>query len=181
MDEERGRLVPFRDRGQQWLVIRTKSHQERLAVDHLQERGVEPYCPLFLEPPWHPRAPRGPVPLFAGYIFAHCRPDRVGAIRYCPGVLHPVTFDRRLATVEQGVIDELRAREQERGYILPVEMEEGIRVGQRVRLMAGPLRGLEGVFHGYLRGGQRAQVLMSFLRSEYLVEVDTEALALARC
>jgi len=47
--------------------------------------------------------------------------------------------------------------------------------------MAGPLKGLEGVFKGYLRGRQRAQVLMAFLRTQHLVEVDTEAVAAVRC
>jgi len=39
---------------------------------------------------------------------------------------------------------------------------------------------MEGVFRGYLRGGQRARVLMEFLRQRSLVEVDTELLAVVR-
>ena len=164
-----------------WLVVRTKPRQERVALRHLRERGVEPYCPLFLEPPWHPRAPKGPVPLFGGYIFVYCDPfDRLNAVSYCPGVLHPVRFDRQLATVDQAVIDALRAREGDRGYVVPTEMEVGIEKGSKVRVMAGPLKDMEGIFRGYLRGGQRARVLMEFLRRRSLVEVETELLAVAR-
>ena len=83
-----GTLVEVDDASLQWLVVRTKSRQERVALQHLAQRGVEPYCPLFLEPPWHPRAPKGPVPLFAGYLFVECRPRwHLNAVRYCPGVL----------------------------------------------------------------------------------------------
>jgi hypothetical protein len=39
---------------------------------------------------------------------------------------------------------------------------------------------MEGVFRGYLRGGQRARVLMEFLRQQSLVEVETELLAVVR-
>jgi hypothetical protein len=46
--------------------------------------------------------------------------------------------------------------------------------------MAGPLKDMEGVFRGYFRGGQRARVLMEFLRRRSLVEVETELLAVVR-
>jgi hypothetical protein len=46
--------------------------------------------------------------------------------------------------------------------------------------MAGPLKDMEGVFRGYLRGGQRARILMEFLRRRSLVEVETELLAVVR-
>ena len=177
-----GRLVVRGDGEPQWLVVRTKARRERIAERHLAQRGVETYCPLFAEPAWHRRAPKGPVPLFASYLFVHCDPGRtLSAIRYCPGVLDLVTFDQKLARVEDEVIEALRAREGGRGYILPAEVERGIAQGRRVRVMAGPLRGLEGVFHGYLRGKQRAWVLLEFLRTRSLVEVEAAALAVAGC
>ena len=165
----------------QWLVVRTKPRQERVAVCHLSQREVEPYCPLFLEPPWHPRAPKGPTPLFTGYIFVRCNPIvQLNAVSYCPGVLNPVRFNREVATVDQEIIDALKAREVDRGYVVPTELELGIEDGRKVRVMAGPLKDMEGVFRGYLRGRQRARVLMEFLRQKSLVEVDTELLAVVR-
>lgn len=165
----------------EWLVVRTKPRQERVAVCHLSQREVEPYCPLYLEPPWHPRAPKGPVPLFGGYIFVRCNPHtQLNAVSFCPGILRPVRFDRELATVDQDVIDALKLRETDRGYVIPTEMEFGIEEGRTVRVMAGPLKDMEGIFRGYLRGGRRARVLMEFLRRRSLVEVETEMLAVAR-
>ncbi len=162
-----------------WLVVRTKPRQERVAVHHLTQRGVDPYCPLFLQPPWHTRAPRGPMPLFPGYIFVSCDPSQeLNAVRYCPGVLRPLSFDRRLATVEQVLIDELMRREGERGYIVPDDLRRKMKKGSRIRVMGGPLRGFEGVFQGYLKGGQRARILLDFLRSQRRVEIDVAALAL---
>ena len=77
-------------------------------------------------------------------------------------------------------VDALKAREADRGYVIPTEMEIGIEEGRKVRVMAGPLKDMEGVFRGYLRGGQRARVLMEFLRRRSLVEVETELLAVVR-
>lgn len=172
-----GRLIEPCEREAHWLVVQTKPRLERVAMQHLIQRSVEPYCPLFLEPPWHPRAPRGPMPLFTGYIFVRCTPVlRLNAVRYCPAVLRPITFGERLATVDQEFIDALHLREEERGYILPVEVEEGIPIGRKVRIMSGPLQGVEGVLQGYLRGRERAKVLMEFLRSLHEVEVESEYL-----
>jgi hypothetical protein len=39
---------------------------------------------------------------------------------------------------------------------------------------------MEGIFRGYLRGRERAQVLVEFLRQQSLVEVDSDDLAAAR-
>lgn len=153
--------------------MRTKTLRERVAADHLRQRGVEPYVPLFLEPRWHCRAPRGPVPLFAGYLFARCNPaEQLEAVRYCPGVIRPVYFGKLLAAVGESVIESLRGLEGERGFIVPEEVLHRPRPGQRVRIVSGPLKGLEGVFEKPLRGGERAMVLLEFLRSARSVEVD---------
>jgi transcriptional antiterminator RfaH len=169
------------DRALPWLVVRTKPRQERVAVCHLDQREVEAYCPLFLEPKWRRKSAGIPVPLFTSYIFVRCDPERqLNAVSYCPGVAHPVRFDRNLATVEQTVIDAIRRREGVRGYVMPPEVEIGIKLGSNVMIMAGPLSGMEGVFHGTLRGGERARVLVEFLRQKNLVEVDTDDLTVAR-
>ena len=182
MKEDSGRYpIDIEKCPPEWLVVRTKPRQERVAVCHLRQREVEPYCPLYLEPPWHARAPKGQVPLFGGYIFVRCNPHtQLNAVSYCPGVFRPVRFDRQLATVDQDLIDALKQRETDRGYVIPPEMEFGIEEGSKVRVMAGPLKDMEGVFRGYLRGRQRARVLMEFLRQKSLVEVETELLAVAR-
>jgi hypothetical protein len=179
--QETTKLVDFPGEPYSWIVVRTKPRQEKIAISHLAQRQVTPYCPMFLQPPWHPRAPRGPVPLFTGYIFVNCDLEtRLNAVRFCPGVLAPVAFNGRIAVVDQGLIDALRFREADRGYALPDEQIEGIPEGTSVRVMAGPFEGISGVFKGYLRGGQRAKILMDFLRNRHEVEVDTDVLAKQR-
>lgn len=175
------RLIELMSDDHHWVVLRTKPRQERLAEHTLRHRRIVTYLPLFLEPPWHPRAPKGPMPLFASYLFVHCRPsERLSAIRFAPGVLRPLTFDGKLATVSQEVIDHLRLREGDRGYILPDEIEQGLSSGQKVQIMAGALAGLRGIFRGYLRGGQRVQLLMEFLCAPSSVELDAQWVAPVR-
>ncbi len=167
------------DLNMRWVVLRTKPQLERLAGLHLIQREVEPYCPMFQEPQFQAKAPKPLVPMFKGYIFVKCDVmNRLNAVCYCPGVMCPVRFDGRVATVEQDVIDALRKREGRRGYAQTREREFGFDLGQSVRIMDGPLRGLEGIFFGYLRGDQRSKVLMEFLRAKKTIEVDTISLAM---
>ena len=165
----------------EWLVVRTKPRQERVATKHLSHRAVESYCPLYLEPKWNRKATQVPVPLFTGYIFVRCDLGRqLNAVSFCPGVAHPVRFDRRPATVEEDVIDALKRREAAHGAVVPPEIEIGIKLGNKVMIMAGPLSGLEGVFRGYLRGRERGNVLVDFLRQKNLIEVGIDDLAAVR-
>lgn len=167
--------------GWEWLVLHTKPNQERVTVMHLAQRGVEPYCPMFQEPRWHRRAPRGPVPLFTSYVFVRCDPSaHLARIAFCPGVLRPVSFVRKLATVEQAFVDSLRERSGERGFIVAEELSETIPSDSRVRVLDGPLRGMEGVLRGYLRGGARAMVLLHMLQGQRLIEVDAGVLRYLR-
>jgi transcription antitermination factor NusG len=105
---------------------------------------------------------------------------QLNSVRYCPGILAPVAFSGRLAIVEQEMIDALVLREGERGYVLPDEEAHGIPEGATVRVMTGALEGIKGVFKGYLRGGERARILMDFLRARHEVEIDAAALAMLR-
>jgi transcription antitermination factor NusG len=163
------------------MVVRTKPRQERAAMSHLRQRGVHSYCPMYLEPSWSRRKVNLPVPMFTSYIFVCMAPGlMLNAVEYCPGVLHSVRFDRQLATVDQDVIDALRLREGERGFVMPPEIEIGISLGRSVKIMAGPLAGLEGVFRGYTKGRERARVFVEFLRQKTVVEVETDLLAAAR-
>ena len=174
-------LISSGNSPREWLVVRTKPRQERAAMSHLRQREVHSYCPMYLEPTWSRRKVGGPVPLFTSYIFVCLAPTvQLNAVAYCPGVAHPVRFGTRLATVGQEVIDALRRRDGQRGYVVPPEIEVGLRLGCKVMIMAGPLAGLEGVFRGYVKGNERARVFLEFLRQKTTVEVETDLLAAAR-
>ena len=117
------------------------------------------------------------MPLFASYVFVRSRPqDSLSAVRFCPGVLRPLTFAGRLAFVDEELIETLKLKEGDRGHILHDVHASEMSPGRRVRIMDGPLRGVEGVLAGLLRGRQRAKVLIQFLRSEHTVEVDAVGL-----
>lgn len=164
--------------GAKWVLVKTKPRQERVVVHNLIGRDVEPYCPLYQQPAWHLRAPRGPVPLFPGYVFARWQGEAVpSAVRFCPGVRYAVRFGGFLARVDTQLIEGLRIREGERGFVLP---DSDFDKGSAVRIMTGPLKGIEGVFEGYVNGWERARVLVEILRRRSSVEIPVGRLAVVR-
>lgn len=164
-----------------WAVVRTKANQERVAMANLEMRDLELYCPRILLEPWHRRAPRGPLPLFPCYVFAR-RPFGLTAalMRYCPGVQYPLVVDGRLSLVDDVIVEALRELEGERGFIVPGEIDRGLEEGKRVKILAGPLVGLEGVLTGFVNGRDRARVLVEFLRRRTHLQIETTHLVLAR-
>lgn len=164
-----------------WLVVRTKPKQERNLLDALAARGIDAYCPRILEPPRHRHAPRGSVPLFPSYVFAHCvLAEKYSAVHYCTGALGIVRFGDEVAVVDDGIIVALREREGERGYVIVREVRRAMGEGERVRIVEGPLAGLEGVVRRYLPAKDRVRLLLSVVRGVRHVEVDARHVQGAR-
>lgn len=148
---------------------------------NLEMRDLELYCPRILQAPWHKRAPRGPLPLFPCYVFARRSYDlNASTLRYCSGVQYPLVVGGRLALVDDCVVEAFRELEGERGFILPKEVDRGFKKGSRVKVLAGPLKGLEGVLTDFVNGRDRARILVEFLKRRTHLQIDTTHLVLAR-
>ena len=121
------------------------------------------------------------MPLFPCYVFARRSYGLTASVmRYCPGVQYPLVVDGRLAVVDDTIVEALRELEGDRGFILPEGIDRGIEPGERVKVLAGPLKGIEGVLTGYVNGRARARVLVEFLKRRTDLQVDTTHIALAR-
>jgi transcriptional antiterminator RfaH len=156
-----------------WLLLRTKPKQERNAVSALTERGLEAYCPRVLEQRMHKRAPVGPVPLFPSYVFARCQVrTQYAAANYCTGVIQVVRFGQLLAAVEDDFVTFLKLREGERGYLAITEVRKPPTRGQRVRVLAGPFAGYEGLVEKYMPARDRVRLLLMMVGGGRRIELD---------
>jgi transcription antitermination factor NusG len=156
-----------------WLLVRTKPKQEGAVTQALAARGVPAYFPRVLEPRPHVRAPHGPVPLFPAYVFARCVvAERYALVHYCPGAAGVVRFGEALAAVEDDFVGALREREGERGYLVIGDARKPFAAGARVRVVNGPLRGVEGIVTRYLPAKDRVRLLLAMVSGPRHVEVD---------
>lgn len=147
---------------QHWYVVHAKVWQERLVGALLEERWrLTVYLPEVLQP----RAGRvAQAPLFPGYLFVLVDLDQTpaSALNATPGVLRLVTFGKQPQPVSAAVVEALRDRVDELNANggLP---NHPFRPGDAVRLVEGPLCGLEAVFVGPMRPAQRVRVLLRFM------------------
>lgn len=120
-----------------WYALCTKPFRESFAATQVKERGLEVLFPCLQR-----AAPmRRSRPLFPGYIFARFRPvNDLLAVRNTPGITHIVGACNQPAPVPDAIIAELKERRQDPEKI-PVA-QNALRVGDKVQINAGPLRGL---------------------------------------
>jgi len=165
----------------QWFAIRVKPRQESLAASNLERQGFRVYLPMMNtrishagKVSWQPR------PFFVGYLFVHLARDeqRWTTIRSTVGVLAPVVFGIFYPPLNDQVIALLQARQDENGLIsiASATPEAPFRAGEKIHMLDGSLKGLEGVFIE-MRGQDRALILLDWMHKSMRVVADTSVLA----
>src|SRR5436309_597766 len=131
----------------QWFAIQARTGAEAVAESNLRALPVETLLPLMRRPVHHAtRAARMVLrPLFPGYLFARfCAAVTLRAVRYSRGVLRVVGGGGQPWPMDDAIIADIRERIGPEGC---VELRERpLRVGDQVRIIAGPLSGWAGVF-----------------------------------
>ena len=151
-----------------WYLVQSKPRNETRALENLVRQGYETYLPLMEVE----RLQRGKLlkkmePLFPRYLFLHLEEgnDNWGPIRSTLGVAGLVRFGQAYAVVSDEVMDAVRERTQDVKKSL-------FESGDSVRVVSGPLLGLEGVFE-ISDGEQRSFVLLEFMQKQQRVSVST--------
>ncbi|HUS16648.1 MAG TPA: transcription termination/antitermination NusG family protein [Chloroflexia bacterium] len=112
-------------------------------------------------------------PLFPRYVFVQAGPGVIcrSVIETTPGAIRVLADGARLQTISAAAVETLRARVtwmNEHGGV----PNHAFEAGERVRLTAGPLQGLEALFVGVLNADGRVRVLLDFLGRPNEVVVD---------
>ncbi len=155
-----------------WMVLCTKSRQEKAVARYLEARELEYYLPLIDRVSYHrSRKFIAQVPLFPGYIFLNgTAVDRYGAIdtRRVFQAL-PVRDQSRFQS-EIGQIRHALANRAE------LELYPFAVVGRRCRVTRGPLLGLEGVITERCRNIHRLVLHVDVLGRGAALEIDVDLL-----
>lgn len=126
-----------------WYAAHTNSRHEKKVAGQLEGRGVENFLPLYeAVHRWKDRNCRLQVPLFPGYLFVRIRPEEKLRVLTTPGVVRLVGPKGHPSPILDHEIDQIRAYLQLR---LPAEPYPYLSEGIRVRIVAGPLAGQEGI------------------------------------
>ena len=161
-----------------WYLIHTKVSGEKSAQLNLERQGYEVYVPLLLQRAPALDRPRERVrPLFPRYLFLRLAEGRqsLSPVHSTVGVSRVVRFGSQYTTVPDGVLEQLRAREDPRTGLHRLR-EAPLSPGARVRITAGTFGGLEGIFER-AAGTERVLILLDLLGQQASVRVPAKFLA----
>src|SRR5947209_1908740 len=159
----------------QWYAAYTQPRHEKSVEKHLRMREIETYLPLHREiRRWKGRSVEVELPLFTNYVFVRLPlSQRVKALEH-RSVVSIVSFGGCIAAIPDSEIESLRNALSHR----KAEPYPYFSPGQRVRIHAGPLAGLEGTILRK-KGTLRMIVSVAFLQRSIAVELEPADLRLA--
>jgi transcription antitermination factor NusG len=151
-----------------WYAVYTSPRHEKRVSQQFTERRIENFLPLYrtVRQYVHSRVPLE-LPLFPTYLFVHIAKLDRGTVLGVPGVLSIVGSGRENCSLPDAEIEALRSG----FHLCKFEPHHYLIVGQRVRIVAGPLAGLEGVL---VRKKKSLRVVLSVqeIMQSFAVEVD---------
>ncbi len=127
-----------------WYAIYTKSRHEKVVAEELWQRQIECFLPLQQRySKWKDRTKLIQFPLFPGYLFVHVpiRERRLDILKV-PSVVRIVGFNQ----VPEPIPDaQIRAVKNLVFNEMEYDPYPYLSSGDRVRIVRGPLRGVEGI------------------------------------
>jgi transcription antitermination factor NusG len=154
---------------QSWYATYTNPRHEKLVAQQMEARHIESFLPLYRSVRrWKDRRKQLELPLFPGYVFVRISLRERLRVLNLPGVIHIVTFNGRPAVLPESDIESLREGLSKNAVVQP---HPYLKVGRRVRVMAGPMYGIEGIL---VRRKEKFRVVINIdlLMRSVAVEVD---------
>lgn len=165
------RVIKAKDQAMLWYAVHSRPKQEQRALENLQNQGYEAWLPMItLEKLRRGRVTEVVEPMFSRYLFIRLDMEHTNwtPIRSTLGVSRLVSFGNRPAPIADVLIQTLRNMPER-------PPEKLLQPGQAVRVIEGPLKGLEAVYH-QTDGELRAMVLVDLMSKQHLVSVETHHL-----
>jgi transcription antitermination factor NusG len=152
-----------------WFALYTCPRHEKRVAEQIELRRVVCFLPLYRSVRrWKDRRKELDLALFPGYVFVRIAPQDRLQVLQVPGAVRLVSFNGQPAALPEQEIECLRSRQSSsRG----IEPHPYLRVGRRVRVRSGPMRGLEGIIR---RTKDKCRVVFSLdlIMRSVAVEVD---------
>jgi transcription termination/antitermination protein NusG len=161
--------------GRCWHVLHTKARQEKALCESLEARGMRVFLPLAgVQRTYGGRRAKVELPLFPGYLFLRGTLEEAYEADRTKRVARIIkVFDQKVLAEElRNVAMALRGA---RGTT-PFDPFPYLKVGVRVEVIAGPLRGVRGLIEDR-RKRDRLILQVDVLGQATSVEVDSAVLA----
>ena len=155
-----------------WFAVYTTCRHEKRIAQHLSQREIEHYLPLYrVDRKWRNGSRVTlELPLFPGYIFVHIKRSERVSVLDVPGALAIVGgTGGRPAPLPDTAIQALRTGLKEHR----IEPHPVLRVGQLARIRSGAFAGMEGVVVRK-KSGFRVVLTLEQIMQSVAVELDED-------
>lgn len=152
-----------------WHAAYTSSRHEKTVAEHLRQREVECFLPLYETiRRWNNGRHRVQLPLFPGYVFVHMGTRDKLRVLQVPGLVQLVTFQGAPAALPDSEIQSLRGALATGVLAQP---HRYLSVGSKVEICRGPLQGLRGILLRH-QGQFRVVLSVEMIMRSIVVEVE---------
>jgi len=152
-----------------WYAAYTSSRHEKTVAEHLRQREVECFLPLYETiRRWNNGRHRVQVPLFPGYIFVRMGMRDKLRVLQVPGLVQLVSFQGAPAALPDAEIETLR---NALAAGVPAQPHAYLTVGSQVEICRGPLQGMRGVLLRH-QGQFRVVLSVEMIMRSIVVEVE---------
>jgi transcription antitermination factor NusG len=126
-----------------WCAIYTRHQHEKAIARILSAKGLEVFLPLYnATRRWKDRTVHLSLPLFPCYLFLRGMKEHQLEVVTTPGIVSILSINGEPATIPESEIESVRKAIE---WGNRVEPHPFLRCGDRVRVISGPLEGLEGI------------------------------------
>ncbi len=155
-----------------WYAVRVKPRQEKQVAVSLNGKGYIQFCPLYRvgRTSSGGRKSYADLPLFNGYLFVRLDIHQRLPVLQIPGVMHFVGAGKQSLPVDE---DEIKALQAVAASGVPAVPWPFIKIGQRVVIEKGALKGVEGILT-QAKNAFRIVVSISLLHRSVSVEIDRD-------
>ena len=153
---------------QYWYAVNVRSQQEKKVHQLFEEKGVESSLPLFKTTrKWSDRKKKVEIPLFRGYVFVRIdvSRDKLNILK-TDGVVKFIGIRNKPSKIPDEQIHWMHIMTEKSDT---VQNEKEIPVGQKVCVIAGPFKGIEGVV---MRSGNRSRLVVFMETIMHAVSVE---------
>ncbi|MEW6376197.1 MAG: transcription termination/antitermination NusG family protein [Thermodesulfobacteriota bacterium] len=153
-----------------WYVIQTKPKKEEEATGYLSTKGVEIFNPLMetftLR---NGRMNKEFKPLFPGYIFGKFDLDQnYPLVRWGRGVKKILGFGGYPTSISEEIVEIIKERTDAEGI---VRVKQTFKANDVIRIKAGPLKDLLGIFERWVSDKERVRVLLNLIGFQPSIEL----------
>jgi transcription antitermination factor NusG len=156
-----------------WYALYLRSRFEKKVFKDLQEKNVESFLPLIEEVHvWSDRKRKVQEPLFRGYVFVKTDLQDRYTILEINGVVRFVGIREKPSLIPEEQIEWLRRIVGKPDH---VKREQYLERGERVRVVGGPMQGVEGIIKR-LNGQTRVVISIESIVQSVSVQIEADLL-----